>query len=121
MIKFLFLLISIFTTSCGHLLLAASVRDPRFEDLRNLRIAPGNLKVAMLFLGGFCAVVLGFGLWIFCLRHFRISYAYAMTSLSFPFMALMGNLFFGDPVLVKGWFGIGLIMLGVILLNLDGG
>ena len=121
MTKYLFLLTSIFVTSCGHLLLWAGVRDPRFEELKGLRITPENLKAAILFLAGLCSIVVGFGIWVFCLRRFRISYAYAMTSVSFPFMALMGHLLFGDQLQVKGWFGIGLIMLGVILLNLDNG
>jgi len=120
MIKHLLLLFSILATSCGHLLLWASVREPLFEDLRSFRISSENLKPAATFLGGLGLVLVGFGLWVICLRHFRISYAYAMTSLSFFFIALMGHFFFGDQLLAKGWFGIGLIMLGVILLNLNG-
>jgi len=118
MIKHIVLLSSILASSFGHILLAASVRVHRFEVLKEIRIPPGNMKGATTFLGGFLFVLLGFALWVVCLRYFRIGYAYAMGSLSFLVIALLGHLFFGDPILVKGWLGIGFIMLGVILLNL---
>ena len=118
MIKYFILLSSILASSFGHILLAASVRVHRFEVLKEIRIPPGNVKGAITFLGGFFFVLLGFALWVVCLRHFRIGYAYAMGSVSFFFVALLGHLFFGDAILLKGWLGIGFIMLGVILLNL---
>jgi undecaprenyl phosphate-alpha-L-ara4N flippase subunit ArnE len=55
--------------------------------------------------------------WIMALRHLPLSFAYPITSLVFVLNLLAARLIFGETIAVHNLVGVGIIVLGVILVN----
>lgn len=55
-------------------------------------------------------------LWMYIVKHYPLSVAYPMISLSYVFGMLAAILFFHESVSVTKWFGIGFIILGCCLI-----
>ena len=56
-------------------------------------------------------------LWFYILKHFEFSAAYPMISISYIFGMLAAIFIFHENIPVTRWFGVLLIMCGVILIN----
>lgn len=59
---------------------------------------------------------LGSLLWMYILKHFPLSLAYPMISLSYVFGMLAAILFFHEEVSFTKWLGVLLIMVGCCLI-----
>ncbi len=63
---------------------------------------------------------ISFTVFIFALKHFDLSFAYAVwAGLGILFIALTGIIYFGEPVTALKIISILIIVAGVILLNLS--
>ncbi len=55
-------------------------------------------------------------LWMYIVKHYPLSVAYPMISLSYVFGMLAAILFFHESVSLTKWIGVALIMLGCCLI-----
>ncbi len=55
-------------------------------------------------------------LWGFILKHFEFSVAYPITAFAYVFGVLAAVFIFHETVSLTRWFGVGFIILGVILI-----
>lgn len=55
-------------------------------------------------------------LWMYIIKHYPLSVAYPMISLSYVFGLLAAILFFHESVSVMKWVGVSLIILGCCLI-----
>lgn len=55
-------------------------------------------------------------LWMYIVKHFPLSVAYPMVSITYIFGMLAAILFFHEQVSVWKWLGIGFIMIGCCLI-----
>lgn len=54
-------------------------------------------------------------LWMYILRHWPLSMAYPMVSMSYVIAMVMAVLFLHESIAWNRWLGVGLIMLGCVL------
>jgi len=95
-----------------------------------LKIASGKIKIG----GGLWQLALSFInfkmifavtcfvtsmiLWVFVLRKLELSIAYPMVSLGYVFVMLLSFYFLQEPMYLTKILGTGLIIIGVIVLNI---
>lgn len=76
--------------------------------------------LSLLFNWQFACCGLFFGsaslLWMYIVKHFPLSVAYPMVSITYIFGMLAAILFFHEQVSVWKWLGIGFIMIGCCLI-----
>lgn len=53
-------------------------------------------------------------LWMYILKHFPLSMAYPMASMSYVFALIMSIVFLHEAISWNRWFGVALIMVGCI-------
>ncbi len=65
-----------------------------------------------------CGILFGTGsvLWLYIVKHYPLSVAYPMISLSYVFGMLAAITFFHEEVSTLKWIGVGFIMLGCCLI-----
>lgn len=75
-----------------------------------------KLKSPWLWLALLC---LGLGLlvWLLVLQRLEVSVAYPMLSLNFVLITLVARYGFKEPIDGRHWFGVALIIAGVVLLG----
>lgn len=57
-------------------------------------------------------------LWIYIVKHFPLSQAYPLNSLSYLFGLIAAVLILGEKVSAWGWIGVCLIMVGCMLVTM---
>ena len=114
----LFLLTSMLCAAASHVLLKSLLDETRIESWTPSALA-ALLDARTIVRGGLVGVllVLGFVLWILCLRRLDLSYAYPIACSSLLLVVLFSVLFLGESFTAKMWLGTVLILLGVILLS----
>lgn len=55
--------------------------------------------------------------WMIAMTKFEISYAYPFTILGFIFVTVFSVLFFGENIDIYKLFGLGLIILGILVIS----
>lgn len=73
-----------------------------------------NVPLAMM---GLCYGAAGL-LWLWIVKHYPLSQAYPLTSLSFVFGILLAIILLGERVSVWGWLGVACIVAGCMLITL---
>jgi undecaprenyl phosphate-alpha-L-ara4N flippase subunit ArnE len=63
------------------------------------------------------SIALATVIWLYILRHFELSVAYPLISISYIFGTLAAVFIFHETVPVTRWLGVGFIMLGVVFLT----
>lgn len=71
----------------------------------------GWLALAVLLLG--CAMLL----WLLVLQRVPVSVAYPMLSLNFIFITLAARFIWHEPVSIRHWLGVALIIVGIIIMG----
>jgi drug/metabolite transporter (DMT)-like permease len=67
-------------------------------------------------------IIYGLGtlMWVFAVSRKEISYLYPLTALNYALIALGGKILFGEVISIARWFGIAVVMFGVILMQRSG-
>jgi len=75
---------------------------------------------SVLFNWQFAASGISFGtaslLWMYIIKHYPLSMAYPMVSLSYVFGLMSAIVFFHEQVGIEKWLGVALIMVGCCLI-----
>ena len=58
-------------------------------------------------------------LWIHAVSQRHISFLYPLTALNYAIVALGGRFLFAEAISAKRWLGIGVVVLGVAMLQLS--
>ena len=79
----------------------------------------GRRSRHILFWLGMALLCLGCGmlLWLSVLQSIPVSIAYPMLSLNFVWVTLAGWGIWHEPVAPRHWFGVGLIVVGIVILG----
>lgn len=87
--------------------------DPFGSNWAFWRSALHNWQFA---LSGICFGAAGL-LWMYIIRHFPLSTAYPLVSLSYVFGMIAAIVFFHEHVEVSKWIGVLLIMAGCLIIS----
>ncbi len=103
---------------CGHLLiksglsagransLGASLWGRIFHCVVQPEVATG---LAVYFLGSLC--------WMLAVAQQEISFLYPLSSMNYVLVVIASSMFFGESVSLRRMAGVGLIVLGMVLMN----
>jgi undecaprenyl phosphate-alpha-L-ara4N flippase subunit ArnE len=75
-------------------------------------LATNPVLIAALLIYGFGTIV-----WIYVLRTVPLTLAYSFMGLTFCFVPLLAQLFFGEPLTLRYALGAGLIFAGLLAIN----
>lgn len=67
--------------------------------------------------GGVFLHVLALITWLYVLKHVDVSYAYPFISMGFVLVLLLSYLLFGESINLYRIFGVGLIIMGILLVG----
>jgi drug/metabolite transporter (DMT)-like permease len=67
-------------------------------------------------LAGLAAYALGTLLWIYCLSRANLTLVYSFAALTFVLVYAAGIVFLGERLALRGAFGVGLVLCGLILI-----
>jgi len=104
----------------GHLLLKCGLTHTTYSERYEHIVGPQFFTLALVL--GVLMYSGGSALWIFAVSRREISFLYPLSSLTYVFVAFGGKVFFHEVVHPSHWAGIGVVMVGIALLNRsDGG
>jgi drug/metabolite transporter (DMT)-like permease len=113
---------AILLASTGHLViklgLIAAGHAPS-SDIGVSRIIETLFQPAVI--GGLAIYGVGTLLWISAVARRNISFLYPLTALNYVIVSVGGKLWFGETISPARWTGIGIVVLGVALLQLSSG
>ena len=88
----------------------------------NIAMQNGNLQIGMSYISilGFIFYIISFLLYTFyIIKHYNLSYIYPIvTGLTQILVVLAGLFIFKEHITTTGVIGIGLVILGLVLLNI---
>jgi multidrug transporter EmrE-like cation transporter len=111
--------IAILTTVTSQLLFKKGMFDLAGMDfsLNNVYILIKHVLSNPFLLGGLFSYAISFLLWLFVISKIKLSLAYPITSINFVLILLASYYFFGEKLSSFQYFGIALIVIGVIALS----
>jgi drug/metabolite transporter (DMT)-like permease len=111
---------AIVLASCGHLMIKAGLRSVA------LTTPAGGILVRILHYLVQPAVATGLGIygigtimWVYAVSRRSISFLYPLTALNYAIVTMGGKFLFGESISAGRWVGIGVVMLGVALMQLS--
>jgi len=106
-----FIFLSVVFVSVGQILFkyVASIINNGFD------IYSPNVLIAGIV--AFITSGIGTLIWIYVIRDIELNHAYPFMALSFVFVPILSFLFFNETLSREYFFGILLIMLGIIFIN----
>jgi undecaprenyl phosphate-alpha-L-ara4N flippase subunit ArnE len=112
-IPWLLLLVVVMLGTVGQLSLKYALNQT--SSTQEIAKAPAPVWSSRYFwLWFFCYVVVTI-LWLFVLRNIPLNKAFPALGLTFAFVPLASQYFLAEKVAFKQWFGIALIISGVVL------
>ena len=110
----------ILTAVGGQLCLKAGMRQIGDVDLRNLtHLGQTVMRTTALpaISIGLALYALSASLWLVVLSRMDLSYAYPLLSISYILIPLFAWLLFGEQIPPLRWFGILVVVVGVIIIS----
>ena len=119
LVEFSLILSGVLLNACAQLLLKAGTnRIGHFDfSLGNALPIGWQLATNPYIFGGLSCYVISVVVWIMALSRVPVSIAYPMLSLNFVWVTLAGWGIWHEPVARRHWFGVGLIVVGIVILG----
>lgn len=76
------------------------------------------LRVPYFWGAVFCLGLSGFT-WLYVIRHYELSLAYPLTSISYILMLFAGFYFLGERITLAKILGTGVIVIGILIITLS--
>ncbi|MCB9139501.1 MAG: EamA family transporter [Caldilineaceae bacterium] len=112
------ILLSIASGVAGQTVIKVGVSQPHNADAASGILALVTaVTTSPLILTGLALYGMGALAWIAVLSKLDLSYAYPFLALNFVLITLVSVLFLGENVSLTHWFGIGIIVAGVIVVS----
>lgn len=103
----------VFSTVIASVLAALALRAiSRYGDIAFFAVA---LAVGIAFAANLYRVLV----WSVIHKRFAITYSYPLTALFFPIIAVISHIY-DEPVSLLSWVGVGVIVVGVALMSVEG-
>lgn len=111
---------SVLMAAAGHLLIKMGLL--RLSNAAHGSVASTLLRYILqpLVFGGLSIYALGTLLWVFAVARKEISFLYPLTALNYGLLALAGHIVLGESISLLRWFGISIVMVGVVLMQWSG-
>jgi len=104
--------------SFGHLLIKLGVTGGAHNIGGESLVARiGHYFLQPAALAGLAIYGAGTLLWIYAVSQRNISFLYPLTALTYVTVALGGKFMFGETISAERWLGIGVVMIGVAMLQ----
>jgi undecaprenyl phosphate-alpha-L-ara4N flippase subunit ArnE len=113
LIPWLILISVVILGTVGQLSLKYAFQAPKSTNLEQK--SSKNLLLSPFFWIWFTSYVIVTILWLLVLRTIPLSQAFPALGLTFALVPLASNRFLGEKVVLSQWFGIAIIITGVIL------
>jgi drug/metabolite transporter (DMT)-like permease len=108
--------------SAGHLLIKLGLSLSAGQPAADLVVRVAHYLRQPWVMGGLAIYAAGTALWIYAVSHRHISFLYPLTALTYVIVAMGGKFMFGELISTGRWLGIGVVVVGVAMLQLsDGG
>jgi len=113
------ILAGVILNAVAQLLLKAGTNAIGHFAFQAENIVPIGLKLALqpYILGGMTCYVVSLVIWIMALSRVPVSIAYPMLSIGYVINAFIAYHWFGEALSVQKLFGIGFIIIGVVLVT----
>ncbi|HLJ90385.1 MAG TPA: hypothetical protein VKZ53_26490 [Candidatus Angelobacter sp.] len=106
--------------SCGHLLIKLGLTSAAQGAIGlGLLAKIAHYLLQPIVVGGLAVYGLGTALWIYAVSQRNISFLYPLTALNYVIVTLGGKFLFGEVIPSGRWIGIGVVAIGVGLLQLS--
>ena len=103
--------------SAGHLLIKLGLTIAASNPAAGIVLRIGHYLTQPWVLAGLSIYGAGTLLWIYAVSRRHISFLYPLTALTYALVAVGGRFFFGEAISTGRWAGIGVVVLGVALLQ----
>ncbi len=113
MIGYLLVLVASILTCAGQLCQKQAAQVGQNGSDASLMRTLRWLLLAMVLMG--CALLV----WLRVLQLLPLSLAYPMLSVNFIFITLSARWFFAEVIDRRHWYGVALIMLGILLMSIN--
>ena len=116
---FLAALGAIILGSAGHLLIKFGLTMSAGQPAADLVRRVAHYLTQPWVVGGLAIYAAGTALWIYAVSHRHISFLYPLTALTYVIVAVGGKFMFGELISTGRWLGIGVVVIGVAMLQLS--
>lgn len=117
MIPFLIVAVAVCFSVTGELFLKAGMNQIGAFGFGDLLPTLGRIVTHPRILIGFASIGVGAVFWLAALARVDLSWAYPMLSLGYVLVLLLSAAFLGESVSTVRWFGVLVIIVGVILVS----
>lgn len=105
--------------SAGHLLIKLGLTGIANGAASSLLMRIAHFLSQPWVLAGLAIYALGTALWIYAVSHRHISFLFPLTALTYAIVAVGGKVMFGEVISAGRWLGIGVVVIGVAMLQLS--
>lgn len=105
--------------SAGHLLIKLGLTGSVNGAAAGLLMRIAHFLAQPWVLAGLAIYAFGTALWIYAVSHRHISFLYPLTALTYAIVAVGGKVIFGEVISAGRWLGIGVVVIGVAMLQLS--
>lgn len=113
MSAYYFVFLTVFSTVASQILFKFGVE--RFHGLKSMDALLALMNFHIL--GGLFFSLVSILSWMAAISRLTLGQAYPFMSLSFPLVLLSSLMFFGEGISAIKWFGLALIVLGLIIMS----
>lgn len=118
MINLIYIIICVFMSGCGQILLKHGMNGTNLE-LSSLNIISVFTLIKNFYvLSGIFVYGTSFVLWLYVLSKVPVSYAYPFVSLSYPLVLILSNFFLREPLSKGLWIGVFCILMGTTIIGI---
>ncbi len=105
--------------SAGHLLIKLGLTIAATRPATGILIRVGHYLTQPWVIAGLGIYAAGTVLWVYAVSQRHISFLYPLTALTYAVVAVGGKFMFGEAVPPVRWAGIGVVVVGVAMLQLS--
>jgi drug/metabolite transporter (DMT)-like permease len=105
--------------SAGHLFIKLGLTLGAHTGSAGLLNRAGNYLLQPWVIAGLAVYACGTALWIYAVSQRQISLLYPLTALTYVLVAVGGKLFFAEFISAGRWLGIGVVVVGVAMLQIS--
>lgn len=105
--------------SAGHLLIKRGLMLGARSGSGELLARVESYVVQPWVIAGLAVYACGTALWIYAVSQRHISFLYPLTAITYVLVAVGGKVFFAEFISGGRWLGIGIVVIGVAMLQMS--
>lgn len=108
---------AVFLGSAGHLLIKLGLTLGAARAGSTILVRIGHYLMQPWVIAGLAIYAAGTLLWVYAVSQRQISFLYPLTALTYALVAVGGRFLFNESVSPARWAGIGVVVIGVAMLQ----